>query len=309
MRRLFTLITALLVLSGCGISYVFTNHHLKMIKEGEKPKVALVVSLPNSIYIEYFGFTVFENRSHTLPSSANFEDIIYEKTSEIITREGIAEVYEQTLDERTEFVDGLAYETRYYWDKNILSDEDKKAIFDWAKPKDIDFVAFVFPGRMQMTPESPIVITSKALIANYGGVNNPMLVNGIKLFDVNHLEWASYSGKSTIIRDSPALKKKLSQEEIDEIKSNREIESHDSFAHELRYPTLEAELISATFFQGDDYGTLTEADLTKIDDLLLSQIEDHVHKLLINTGFAKGKNMPTWESVNDNKTSVERVSE
>ncbi|PUB71748.1 MAG: hypothetical protein DBP03_20485 [gamma proteobacterium symbiont of Ctena orbiculata] len=306
MYRMHVSITAIVVLlthTACGT--LFTNNHLKMIEQGRKPKIALVVSIPDTIFVEYFGNTIAENRTYTFPSGISFKDAIYEGAKEVIKRDGVVELYQQHPEDRTVLFDNLAYEERFYWKNVELSQQDKKAITDWGRARGLDFVAFLYPGLLQLTLDHGRIIAEKGVIAGPEGNNNRMMIYAIRLYDVESLDWAMFASEKTFILRNRPFMRTLSNEEIEGIKEMRQIKIDEDVGYEITGPSLEYELKRASYYKGSDFASLTDEQLAEIDNQMYPHIKENIEQLLVKAGVAKGKNMANWSEVR--KTTVERL--
>lgn len=306
MYRIHIPITAIVILlthTACGT--LFTNNHLKMIEKGHKPKIALMVSIPNTIFVEYLGSTIADNRTYTFSSSTSFKDAIYKRAEEVIKRDGVVELYQQRPKDRAELFDNLAYEERFYWKNVELSPQDKKAITDWAKARDIDFVAFLYPGLLQLTLDHGRIIAEKGLIAGPDGHNNRMMIYAIRLYDVESLAWAMFTSETTFIRKNRPFTRTLSNKEIEEVKETRQIKINEDVGYEISGPSLEYELEMASYYKSRDFATLTKEQLVEIDKQIYPHINENIERLLVKIGFVNGKYMPNWSEVR--KTTLERA--
>jgi hypothetical protein len=284
MKRWMSILFAILILSQFSGCYTLTKNHLKLIEDGKQPTIALIPFIPNQIFVEYYGTTVFANRSFRYDSSLDFEKVITDKAIEVVSREGRVNLYVPEPDELRKLVNQLTHEKRYYW-WNLFSDEDKRIISAWGKEKGVEFVAFVNPGSIPVSQYGDSIVTEKGIIAGHTGQHNRFCMYSIRVIDVKHAEFADIVSEMTATLKNSPFRKELTQDQIEKVTADWKFENLRDENHGLTSNTLEWELELASYYHGDDYGTLTGEEIKQLDNFFLPHVEKTIHKLMVKLSF------------------------
>ncbi|PVV11157.1 MAG: hypothetical protein B6D77_07210 [gamma proteobacterium symbiont of Ctena orbiculata] len=256
--------------------------HQKAIQEGRQPKVAFVVFIPNDIAVEYTGNTVFENRSFRYSSKTDFTEVIEGKLAELLRDSGSVEFYKPDEQERSELLDNLSHERKYYWRHTRNLEEDKKMLSEWGKARGLDYIATINPGTVRLIPNRGPVIASKLLWANMRFVQFFMT-----LFDVENSQIDDVKYDHEIIIDAPTFRKQLTQKQLDKIKADWEFIVDREYPHGMGAPTLKSQIDEARIYRGDDYGDLTDSQIKEIDNWFVPHIEELIENMVVAIGFAE----------------------
>ncbi|MES9971277.1 MAG: hypothetical protein ABW092_14690 [Candidatus Thiodiazotropha sp.] len=277
----YLLLTAILsvLLSSCKS---LPMNHQKAIQEGRQPKVAFVVFIPNDIAVEYTGNTVFENRSFRYSSTTDFTEVIEGKLVELLQDNGSVEFYKPDEQERSELLDSLSHERKYYWRQTRNLEEDKKMLSEWGKARGLDYIATINPGTVRLIPNRGPVIASKLFWANMGFVQF-----FITLFDVENSQIDDVKYNHEVIIGAPTFRKQLTQKQLDKIKADWEFIVDREYPHGMGAPTLESQIDEARIYRGDDYGDLTDSQIKEIDTWFIPHIEKLIENMVVTIGFAK----------------------
>jgi hypothetical protein len=274
-----------MALVSCGDQ--LTGNHLKLIKEGHQPNVAMVISIPNHIFVTYKGEKAFENRLINYPSSTDFKDVINEKAIEVLKQDSLVKLYIPQDKASEDLLDSLTYERTYYWKGGAFSRNDKRLISEWGKYRNLDFIGFVMPNVTDSPSNGSRIISGKGLKAEAMGRHSRSVDYVVVLFDVTNLNISGKASHLITRTNNPPFRKKLSDEDIARIKSERidKMEQNDQYG--VVHPSYEKRVEAASYYSGDDYTALKKEQIEQLDVFFMPLVRENIHEILKGLGLAR----------------------
>jgi hypothetical protein len=288
MQRLFLIIMMcclMITLSSC--TNEITGNHLKLIKKGHQPSIALVISIPNLIHITYTGEQEFENRSYSHPSTIDFKQVINTKATEVLKQSDIVKLYIPQDEASEDLLSSLSYGQKYYWSGGEFLNKDKHIISEWGKYRNIDFIGFVMPNRTYTSSNNTHIFSAKGLKASLMKKHSYRVDHTIVLFDVTNQSIAGTSSHTTEKIYNTYYRKELTTEDLDRIDSDRIKKLEEDDYYRFAHPSLEKEVELATRYDGDDYAVLTKEQIEELDHLFLPMVKENIHEILRELGLAR----------------------
>ncbi|MCG7996594.1 MAG: hypothetical protein JAZ06_14355 [Candidatus Thiodiazotropha taylori] len=269
-----------LILGGCGA----TKSHLKLISEGKKPKVAFVVSLSDDFHIYYTGTTIFENKQFKRHTNVELNKVVSKELHRILLTEDKVDFVFLTPTEVQNLENSLNNNLEHFR-KDSHNKEFLSGISKWGADKQFDYIAFLFPGSYA-EQGSHIKLEGNAIVANYIGLNATIGIYKMQLIDIAAGRIADFA-QETAFCDNPNFKKKLSQEEKDEIirdmKASSEYDQFDS----LSVTNHDSAIYHASLYKVDDYEKLSQSEIDDTVRRLLPSTYEKLARLIVRIGFSQ----------------------
>jgi hypothetical protein len=273
----------LLLLQGCLV----TQTQLTRIENGEKPAIAIITSVQEKVNICHIGFTVFSNRDYSYPSPTNTHRSIEQLANILLENSNRIQLIQPPTDVVDSILEVIPKEPNRNWNGN-LTESDISRIAALGKKNRLDYVALIFSNVTDNPtygrPGSP---TGKGILSDYV-ITYLYASYKIVLIDTSTMEVTDTSGISTF-KHVPRFSRKLSKADIDRITKDWHYEKDNSETSLQPQQTLEQMLTQASLFDADDFSSLKEEYIEKIDQELTAVLKRNMLMNLINIGFIKGE--------------------
>ncbi|MGI9318833.1 MAG: hypothetical protein ACR2QW_16005 [bacterium] len=287
--KLFSALLLLSFLSGC-VSY--TKSHLAQIEQGSKPKVIVITSIPNEVYIEYIGFLVFQNDRIKHPLNSEFVNQIDSHAKNLIAHDDIVEIVPLDSSDITDLENQLSSSLDEFWLKKFDSTQ-LQTVSGWGISNNADYVAIISPdGRQSIHYERAGYVAGKGILVDnmFQPYSHLFGSYEIALIDTATAQYSDIVGTGTFQSTLSLQKENVTDEEITKItkKWKQEVEKYEVLGRGQEPESLESRIELAKNYNSDDYANISEEGLLKVDKrlepLALRSVQQSLIKLEIIHG-------------------------
>ena len=299
MHKIRTSVVLLLValfFSGCDMP---TRSQLKLIKAGVHPTVTTITSIPNELYIEYIGFTAFDNGTITHQLAGDFSGVVNNEIHSLIAKDNIVNLADLKKADYDEIYASLPKKMTEYW-KDGFQKTDISVISKWGRDRQIDYVTFIFPEPYYMY-EPPALLKGKGILVN----RNFTSLYATYQFIVVDTAKSSIADNTRMLtmKNIPTFKKVFSDADKDKIVREWEYEKEHSYNPNHEYDTREIVIQRKSLYTKDDFSQMTSDATNAIDQQLIPIINQDLQKILTKIGYINRSKS------NRNKETLELCSE
>ncbi|MCU7796339.1 MAG: hypothetical protein KZQ75_04315 [Candidatus Thiodiazotropha sp. (ex Myrtea spinifera)] len=286
MKYNYSLIPFFILLTFMMHGCVATKSQLVKIENGERPSVGFIVSVPDEIQVEYLGFTVFNNKYRIYPSPSDTQQTIERQIDTILSaskKVNLVNAPKPDVDKLRKSVSREPNRDR----KHKLTESDISRISKWGKSHKLDYVALFFANVSDnITYGRPGSPTGKGVLADV----RTFLYAAYKVVLID-TEAAEVTDASTTrsFKRVPRFGGSLTQKDIDRVTKDWEYGKNNDGLDKEPEEALREMLAIASYYDGDDFTSLKDEHILKIDNDLTSIISRNILVHLIDLGFVEGK--------------------
>lgn len=267
-------------LSGCA------SNSEKLFPDDYKPKIAIITSVPDEIYINYIGPSVFQNRVSALATDSDLNSFI---TSELITifkEENIADVVYIDKEDLTSLEQTLGSSLDKYWHTRLPGAFLNK-ISEWGKNRKMEYVLLVNPGSW-MGYKSHLESSKGIGIHIADDITTHHSVYDFRLIDIMNASVHRHELVATLQR-VPVYRHHLSEQEKISALRRWETRKQRSYQFTDDIYTPDMYLDFSTRYDGDDFLKLSPKQIAEIYNQMIPLIKEEIRQSLINMGLLTGR--------------------
>jgi hypothetical protein len=279
------IVLAITLLSGCA-----TNSE-KLFPDVYKPRIAIITSVPDEIYINYIGPMTLNNRSSALATDTDLNRFITSELITIFNQENIAEVVNTDDDDLKSLQQALGSSLEKHW-YTPPSDSFLATISEWGKVRDIEYALLVTPGRWA-TPNRlgyPLAWHySKGIgIHVTEDITYHHSVYDFRLIDIKNASVHRHE-RAVTLQNVPVYRRSLSEQERVTALRNWENRKQRTYqpTDDIYTPDMYLDFFSR--YKGDDFLNLSSEQISQIYIKLIPVIKEEIRQNLIDMGLLPGR--------------------
>lgn len=282
-KQSFFLILAILLISGCSTA---SKHELQSFNQNSTPVVSVLTAVPEEIFIEFIGHTIFSNGRSIHPIDTDINNLIDTVAKQLLRDSDDVKLFDPDEKTTANLRMRLPMEIDSYW-HSPLPDAECRALAEWGNDNNVDYLLVIFPNKSSnvMTdtvgePTGRGVLVTRDLTFLYSAYQ-------LQLIDLT-TGYVEYISNVATFKQVPSYRHTLTENDKHRIIKQWEEEKARTYKPGHDYETPEMVIDRSSRYTAEDFDKLPNEVLVHISEQLNPVVKEGIRQNLIDSGVIPG---------------------